>query len=240
MTLRCLIIDDEPLAHEVLLKYAKDLPFLNIVGQCYMATDALQFLNTNEVDLLFLDIKMPKLRGLDFLRTLRIKPLVIITSAYEEYALESYELDVIDYLHKPFGFDRFLKAVSKAQEIHQLKNKTSSEPQSIVEKEKSILIKVDKKHIQVDVSDIYYLESYGNYVKVWLEDSFHLTPKTLSSFEQQLQANGFIRIHKQQVINAKKIDYFEGNMVKLLNGTELQVGKNNRILVKQWITDNLK
>ena len=115
--LKALIVDDEPLAHKVILNFARDIPSLEIVGQAYLAIDALDFLKTNEVDLIFLDIQMPKLKGLDFLRILDKPPLVIITSAHQEYALESYDLDVCDYLLKPFRFDRFLKAVHKAASL---------------------------------------------------------------------------------------------------------------------------
>eukprot|EP01132_Coremiostelium_polycephalum_P023929 gene23929-28664_t len=121
MSLRCLIIDDEPLAHEVILNYMEDIPFLENAGQCYRATQALEFLSNNSVDVIFLDIRMPKLNGLDFLRTLQRKPIVIVTSAFEEHALESFELEVCDYLLKPFRFDRMLKAANRALEIYTLK-----------------------------------------------------------------------------------------------------------------------
>lgn len=236
MTLRCLIIDDEPLAHDVLIRYLKDAPFLSLAGQCYSATQAMGFLQENQVDLLFLDIKMPKLKGLDFLRILQTKPLVIITSAYEEYALESFELDVIDYLRKPFGFDRFLKATLKAQSLFQLQQKESTgsaETQNTTEQH--LTIKVDKRHLRLAISDIYYFESFGNYVKVWLIDEFHLTPKTLSSFEEQLAGMRFLRIHKQYIVAENKIKMLEGNVLTLSNGTELQVGKNHRAEVKEWM-----
>jgi len=168
--MKTLIIDDEPLAHKVILEYAKDAPSLEIVGQCHLATEALKVLREEEVDLLFLDINMPKLKGLDFLRTLSKKPLVIITSAYQEYALESFELDVCDYLLKPFRFDRFLKAVNKAQEIFASKNAPQTSQSTPIEtpeeESKQIFIKSDKRLINIDLSDIYYLESYGNYVNI--------------------------------------------------------------------------
>ena len=115
MQLKALIIDDEPLAHDIIQAYADDVPFLDITGNCHLATEALTYLHDHEVDLIFLDINMPKLKGLDFLRVLKDPPVVVVTSAYEEYALESFELDVCDYLHKPFRFDRFLKAVERAR-----------------------------------------------------------------------------------------------------------------------------
>lgn len=241
MKLRCLIIDDEPLAHEVILAYAHDVDFLEIVEQCYLATEALGVLREQQIDLIFLDIHMPKLKGLDFLRTLSQKPLVIVTSAYEAYALESFELDVCDYLLKPFRFDRFLKAANKALEMRQLRQKQPA--QSLPEEEpkgaRRIFIKSDKRFIQINVADIFYLESYGNYVKVWLEDAYHLTPRTLASFEAELPAHDFFRIHKSYIINRKYIDYVEGNTVVLTNKTELPVGKNQRSDFKSFISSSL-
>ena len=239
MKLRALIIDDEPLAHKVILEYAKDAPSLEIVGQCHLATEALKLLREKEVDLLFLDINMPKLKGLDFLRTLSKKPIVIITSAYQEYALESFELDVCDYLLKPFRFDRFLKSINKAQELFSLKNTSAAiSPTSIKTGEEDVnqlFIKSDKRLININLSDIYYLESYGNYVKVWTEKEFILTPRTLSSFVVQLPNKDFIQVHKSFIINRKFIDYTEGNMVKMKNGNTVAIGKNYRAAFKRFL-----
>lgn len=237
--LRALIIDDEPLAHKIILEYAKDVPALEIVGQCHLATEALSFLREKEVDLLFLDINMPKLKGLDFLRTLRHPPLVIITSAYQEYALESFELDVCDYLLKPFRFDRFLKAVNKAQDLFSLKNTPTVPVASSTEKSEAkpqqLFIKSDKRLINLDISDILYLESYGNYVKIWTGKEYILTPRTLSSFPEQLPDDTFMRIHKSFIVNRKFIDYTEGNMVKMKNGNSVAVGKNYRSDFKKFL-----
>lgn len=236
--LKTLIIDDEPLAHMVILEYAKDVPFIEIVGQCNLATEAICFLQNQEVDLLFLDINMPKIKGLDFLRTLKNPPLAIITSAYQEYALESFELDVCDYLLKPFRFDRFLKAVNKAQEMHQLRQVNSigsDTKQELGTTETQLFIKADKRLINIDLSEIYYFESYGNYVKVWLRDQFHLTPRTLTSFVEQVPENDFYRIHKSFFINRKYIDYVEGNFLLMKNGKQLPIGKNHRSDFKQFL-----
>lgn len=239
MKLKALIIDDEPLAHKIILEYAKDAEHIDIVGQCYLATDALSILRNQEVDLLFLDINMPKLKGLDFLRTLTKKPLVIITSAYQEYALESFELDVCDYLLKPFRFDRFLKATNKAYELFQLhnrgKNPVSNRIVDATEEQNHLFIKSDKRHIQLDIADIFYIESYGNYVKIWLENEFHLTPRTLTSFTEQLPTNDFFKIHKSFIVNRKHIAYVEGNMVKMKNDKVLTIGKNHRAEFKRFI-----
>lgn len=238
MKLRSLIIDDEPLAHKVILEYAREAPFLEIIGQCYLATEALSFLSSQSVDLIFLDIQMPKLKGLDFLKILPNKPIVIVTSAYEEYALESYELDVCDYLLKPFRFSRFLKAVNKAQLIAQQSQNTAPAPvpAPLEVDARQLFIKADKRLIQIDLPEVYYLESYGNFVKVWLEEAFHLTARTLSGFEAELPEKDFIRIHKSYIINRRYIDYVEGNTLVLKNNKTLPIGKNYRQGFMQFIS----
>lgn len=234
--LKALIIDDEPLAHKVILEYAKDVEFLDIVGQCHLATEALSVLNQKEVDLIFLDINMPKLKGLDFLRTINKKPIVIITSAYEEYALESFELSVCDYLLKPFRFGRFLKAVNKALELQQMKQANTPSSVPTEELQQQLFIKSDKRFIQIDLSEVYYFESYGNYVKVWLENEFHLTPRTLSSFEEELPSTDFYRIHKSFIVHRKFINYMEGNILTLKNNKTLTIGKNHRADFKRFLS----
>ncbi|MEM9544321.1 MAG: LytTR family DNA-binding domain-containing protein [Bacteroidota bacterium] len=220
-TLKAIIIDDEPLAHNVILKYESEIPFLEIVDQFYRATDAYEILSKQKIDFMLLDINMPVLKGLDFLRTLDHKPEVIITSAYEEYALEGFELQVTDYLLKPFRFERFLKAVNLVRSKIS-KNQNSPE---------NIFIKVDKKQIQLRLCEIQYLESYGNYVKVWTQDQFYLTPRTLSSFEKELD-HKFQRIHKSYIVQKTFIKHVEGNMITLRNGNTITIGKSYRSIVK--------
>ena len=232
MKLRCLIVDDEPLAHDVILRYLDDIPFLEKAGQCYLATEAFAFLNHHAVDLIFLDIRMPKLSGLDFLRTLNQRPLVVITSAYEEHALESFELEVVDYLLKPFRFDRFLKAANRALEQYTLRKQTISVPPPAQHEPEPLYIKSDKKLVQMQLDEVYYLESLGNYVKVWGRDQFLLTQRTLGSFEEQLPADAFIRIHKSFILNKKFVHYIEGNMIRLLNGKVLPLGKTFKHVIK--------
>ncbi|MEZ5040993.1 MAG: LytTR family DNA-binding domain-containing protein [Saprospiraceae bacterium] len=242
LNLKTLIVDDEPLAHGVILNLAKDVPVLDIVGQSYTAIHALDFLKRHPVDLIFLDIQMPKLKGLDFLRILDPKPLVIITSAYEQYALESFSLDVIDYLLKPFRFDRFLKAVHKAVEMKQLKTNMPSTVQapSTSAPPHQLFIKSDKKYIQINIEAIYYLESHGNYVKVWMGTSYHLTPKTLTSFEEVLPPTSFMRIHKSFIVNKRYIHYLEGNQLVMQNDKALSLGRNYQQAIKQLIANDHK
>ncbi|WP_234994431.1 LytR/AlgR family response regulator transcription factor [Pedobacter caeni] len=242
--MRCLILDDEPLAHEVILRYLSEVSFLELAGQCYRATEGLEFLSRNAVDLIFLDIRMPKLNGLDFLRTLQQRPLIIITSAYEEHALESFELDVCDYLLKPFRFERFLKAANRALAEHGLRNNAMvsvpaghpvSPSPSLNSESEQIYIKSDKKFILLRLDELYYLESLGNYVKVWEEQQFLLTARTLSSFESQLPSETFVRIHKSYILNKKFVHYIEGNTIYLKNGTQLPLGKNYKHVLKQLL-----
>ena len=235
MNLKALIIDDEPLAHLIIQEYAKELPFLEIVGQCHLATEAISMLKEQPIDVLFLDVNMPKLTGLEFLRTLKVVPKVIITSAYPEYALESFDLDVCDYLLKPFRFDRFLKAVNKVQELVALEQSAPTSAEKPNTEDQQLFIKSDKRLINISLSEIYYLESYGNYVKVWLENEFHLTPKTLTHFEQLLPASDFFKIHKSFILNRKYINYVEGNLVLMKNKKQLPIGKNQRSTFKEFL-----
>lgn len=232
--LRALIIDDEPLAHKVIQQYAKDVPFLSIVGQCYKATEAYAVLERETIDLLFLDINMPRLKGIDFLRTLEQRPAVIITSAYEEYALEGYELRVTDYLLKPFSFERFLRAINSVRKQHSPNIPASSGLQSEESTySEQLFIKVDKRQLRLNFSDIHYLESFGNYVKVWTGKSYHLTARTLTSFVDSLPPD-FARIHKSFIVRKQCIEYIEGATVVMKSQRVLPVGKNFRSIVREW------
>lgn len=235
MILKALIIDDEPLAHVVVKEYAKELPFLEIVGQCHLAVEAISILKEQEIDLLFLDINMPKLTGLDFLRSLKVIPKVIITSAHPEFALESFDLDVCDYLLKPYRFNRFLKAVNKVHELYQLETSSSAQADIVDTDDQLLFIKSDRRLINISLSEIYYLESYGNYVKVWLENDFHLTPKTLSYFNDRLPSIDFFKIHKSIILNRQYINYVEGNFVIMKNKKQLPIGKNQRASFKEFL-----
>lgn len=227
MMMRCLIIDDEPLAHKVIRNYCEDLPYVEIVGSAHSALEAMSFLNGHSVDLLFLDINMPKIPGLDFLKTLTHPPLVIVTTAYQEFALESYEQQVIDYLLKPFSLERFLKAINRANEQKKLLDGQSvpvAQPVAAsVSQPKTLFIKGDKKVHQVKVIDILYIESYGSYVKVHLADEMIITLERLANYESKLADQGFIRIHKSYLVPVSKIEVIEGNET-LVGGQRLPIG----------------
>lgn len=229
--MKAIIIDDEPLAHKIIERYAKDLPIVEIIGQFYFAPDAYGLLEKNAVDLIFLDIEMPKIKGLDFLKTLSTRPKIIVTTAYEEYALEGFDLQVSDYLLKPFSFDRFLKALNKVRNEVSKEMQIEEAPSLTSER---IFVKVGKRQIQVDTLGIQVLESYGNYVKIWLEKEMLLTPRTLSSFEKELRMDTFHRVHKSYIVNKSYVHYVEGNVIYLENGMQIPVGKNSRQRVKEW------
>ncbi len=234
---KAIIIDDEPLAHRIIERFCDDLPFIELVGNCYLATEAYGLLHDQKVDLIFLDINMPKLKGIDFLKTLERKPNVIITSAYEEYALQGFEQQVSDYLLKPFSFDRFLKAINKVQKQIALVEQNSTVSDSpAADTQQKLFIKVDRKHIHIDLDEIYCLESYGNYVKVWLKDDMLLTPRTLKSFESELDQEKFPRIHKSFLIQKSFVKFIEGHQLTLKNQMTVPIGKNHRRGVKDWFS----
>lgn len=209
-----LIIDDEPIAHRIIEKYCDNLPHLKKVGNCYNAFEAMHFLNDYTIDLLFLDINMPKLSGFDFLKTLSNPPKIIVTTAYKEFALEGYELNISDYLLKPFSFERFIKAVNKTISVPESKPNTdlghayNSEIQG-----KSFFLKGDKKHHQVHLESILFIEAYGHYTKVYLENEMIVSHEKISSFEEFLPESSFIRTHKSFIVAKNKIRQIEGNRI---------------------------
>lgn len=233
MKMKALIIDDEPLAHDVILRYAADVDFLDVVGQCYLATEGLTFLQKESVDLIFLDINMPKLSGFDFLKTIRQIPKVIVTSAYKEFALEGYELNVTDYLLKPFSFERFLKAINKVMENQTPVLVATSSPAPKDEKA-SFFLKGDKKIHQVHFDDILFIEAYGNYTKVFLAEEMIISHQKISSLEALLPASDFLRVHKSFIVATDKIKMIEGNRITI--GTHLvPIGQTYKYLIKQLL-----
>ena len=228
--IRYVIIDDEPIAHRIIEKYCADLPHLEKKGNCYNAFEAMQLLNEQNVDLLFLDLNMPKLSGFDFLRTLSNPPKIIVTTAYAEFALESYDLDVADYLLKPFAFDRFVKAVNKAL------SKTTPQavaPVSPVANTKSTLfLKGDKKFHQIQWDHILFVEAYGHYTKVYLQDEMILSNQKISALEELLPNDQFLRVHKSFIVATDKIKFIEGNRLTIQEH-EIPIGQTYKNLVSK-------
>lgn len=215
-----LIVDDEEPARGLIQLHASKVSELEVVDTCANAIDAKRVLSQKRVDILFLDIHMDEISGLDLLRMLRHQPVTILTTAYSEFALEGYELDVIDYLMKPIAFDRFFKAASKAMKIVDAKqmflsNKLPKSVASPVSKAQFMFIKVDNKMVKVSFDQLLYLESFGEYVKVYTHKGMQLTLRTLASFEDSLPKAQFSRIHRSYMVNLDKIEMIEDNTVRI-------------------------
>ena len=204
------IIDDEPIAHRIIEGYCTNLPNLTKVGNCYDVFEAMQLLNSQSVDLIFLDINMPKLSGFDLLKSMSNPPKVIVTSAYKEYALEGYELNISDYLLKPFSLERFLKAMQKVMVTPQ-----SSSVSFKSEKSQSFFLKGDKKTHQMHADDILYVEAKGNYSKMVLTEETIVVHEKISSLEKLLPDSDFLRVHKSFIISREKIKLIEGNRITI-------------------------
>ncbi len=216
MSIRCLIVDDEPLAQRVIERYAANVPFLEVAAKCNSAIEAIEALHHHPVDLIFLDINMPRLSGMDFLKTLKNPPLVIVTTAYAEYALQGYELDVVDYLMKPFSFDRFFRAVQKAEEFLRGREKRAPEPREAGPPEEPIIfIKSSKKTYRVNLGEILYIEALGDYVKIYTTTRMIISYQSMKNLEALLPPAAFPRIHKSFIIALAHIDLIEGNQVKI-------------------------
>lgn len=219
----CLIVEDEPLAAEVLQDYVGMIPFLELVGVSGDAIFALQALEEKKIDLVFLDIHLPKLKGLDFIRTLKNPPKIIITSAYQDYALEGYELNVLDYLLKPIEFNRFVGAVTKArQEIEA--GKLSSKPAATNERP-FLFFNVGKKKVKMFLDEILYIESLKEYIKIVSGEKTLLTKFQLGQTEELLQNNNFLRIHRSFIVAKDKVDAFTATDVEI-QGKLIPIGRS--------------
>lgn len=219
MKVSCIIVDDEPASRGILEKYISDTQSLNLVASCSNAFEANDLLNKSEVQLIFLDINMPKLSGLKFYKSLANPPYVIFTTAYPEYAVEGFEVDAIDYLLKPFPFDRFLKSINKALNVigqNEDSNQTSY-----------VILKSDKKLFRVNVDEINYLEALGDYVKVNYAGQSIIVHETFQNLLGQLQESDLYRVHKSFAVSLSKFDHIEGNMVKI-NDKFIPIGQTYR------------
>lgn len=216
MSIRCIIIEDEPLAQNILKKYISEFPGLELSGTYESAVAAQPYLLQDKPDILFLDINLPTISGINFLKTLNNPPLIIFTTAYPDFAIEGFELNAVDYLLKPFSLERFIKAMNKA--IERLGPKESPKPE-----EGFIFIKVDKKLYRLATGDILYLEAVDDYVKVFTTTRQYLTNNTLKNIQEELPATKFMRVHKSYIVCIGKIEYIEGNYIRI-GGKEIPVG----------------
>ena len=232
--IRYLIVDDEPLAHELIEEFCSMLPHLQLAKNCYNAMEAMQFLNNETVDIMFLDLNMPKLKGFDFLRTLTNPPKVIVTTAYKEFALEGYDLNVVDYLLKPFSFERLVQAINKAIALQ-----PQSAPPSQVSSSKPLatdnarfFVKGDKKYHQVDAGDILFIEAYGNYTKLFLVDEMIISHEKISYYESLLDPQNFLRVHKSFIVALDKIKLIEGNQI-FIQEHKVPIGQTYRSIISK-------
>lgn len=228
MNIRCLIVDDEPLARKGLKEYIADVPFLELAGECDSPPKAAAILQSQPIDLMFLDIQMPRMTGLAFLRTLPQPPQVIITTAHADHALEGFELDVTDYLLKPVAFERFLKAVLKAKTQLDLRGRTDSP---------YFFIKCDNKLEKIAFADVLFVEALQNYVAIYTTARKFITYLTFKGVEDYLPAERFVKVHKSFIVAVDKIDSIEGSDL-LIGEHQVPVSRNLKDEVMQKILNN--
>lgn len=224
----CIIVEDEPLAAEVLEDYIKQIPFLEMKGICNDALYAMEYLQNEKIDLIFLDIHLPKLKGTDFLKTLKQAPQIIITSAYSDYALQGYELNVLDYLLKPIEFSRFLMSVNKLKQLGEnpaapgITNSSTEKPH--------LFFNVSKKKVKVIIDDILYIESLKEYIRITTKDRSILTKFQLQEVEDILAHSNFIRVHRSYIVAKDKIDAFTATDIEI-RGKQIPIGRSYKELV---------
>ena len=226
--IRCIAIDDEKLALDLIEDDILKVPFLQLVKKCRNGVEALAVLQNEKIDLVFLDIQMPDISGIQFLKSLPHKPLVIFTTAYEKYALDGFDLDVVDYLLKPYSFERFLKAVNKAQEHMYLleKNQTITPASDEISfSSRYIFVKSDYKLVKIEIAEIQYIESLKDYVKIVSGDKPIVTLSSMKAIEEKLVAPDFIRVHRSFMVNVRKINYIHRSFIKV-GEKEIPIGDN--------------
>jgi DNA-binding LytR/AlgR family response regulator len=233
--IRCLIVDDEELAVDIIAEYISRLDNLELAGTCSNAMEALQFINEQQVDLLFLDIQMPGLTGLELIRSMNTRPQVIFTTAYSEHALEGFELEALDYLVKPIPFERFIKAVNRYFKLHQQKeipqNNTDHSSNAF------IFVKSEKMMVKIMLHEINYIESIRNYVSIYLTDGREIvTMNTISNIEERVPETLFIRIHRSFIISIDKIESYMSGSVKIA-GKNIPIGRNYKEAFRSIIND---
>lgn len=234
----CIIVEDEPLAAEILEDYIRQIAFLELKGICRNAISAMEVLQKNRVDLMFLDIHLPKIKGVDFVKTLKNPPQIIITSAYQEYALQGYELNVTDYLLKPIEFNRFLMAVNKVKPTGENEQIKLSEQQQVVAgsagEKPHLFFNVSKKKVKVFIEDILYIESLKEYIKIVTVNKSIITKFQLNQMEELLMKGKFIRIHRSFIVAKNRIDAFSATEVEIA-GHEIPIGRS----YKEYVLSNL-
>lgn len=232
MNINCIIIDDDPLAIKIIEKYLRQFHNFNIVETFNNPIAAITTIEKDDIDVIFLDIHLSKINGLEFVKTLDPKPNIVITTAYREYAVESYEIDVLDYLIKPIPFNRFLKAINKiTQKVYTQK---SNEKDNELENESYIFLKVDKKLVKIKFNAIFYIESLKDYIKIFTDNGDYIVHKSLTSITEELPKKKFIRIHRSYTIAIDKVVSVEGNLVEIAS-KKIPIGRKYVNYAKQTI-----
>lgn len=223
--LKCVIIDDEPLARECITNYVREVDFLQLAGTGSNPLELTKLLDEQDIDLVFLDIQMPVINGIEFLKMAQDPPMVIITTAYPSYALEGFQLDVLDYLVKPITFSRFFKAVSKAKDYHQLLVKSSTTDPAKTEAPDYFFIKCDYKYERIYINEILYIQAMQNYITIHTIKGKYITLLYLKSIEQNLDPQSFIRVHKSYIVSIPKIESIENNEI-IIQSFRIPISRN--------------
>ena len=231
--IRTIAIDDEPLALQQLVTYIRKVPFLELVAECQSAIDAQKVLEQEVIDVMFIDINMPDLNGLDFVRTLAAPPLVVFTTAYSEYALEGYKVNAVDYLLKPFGMDEFMRAANKVKQQYDL---THTAEVSRVDDNDAIFLKTEHRIVRINVTNIRYIEGMSEYLKIYLKEGKPLVVLlSMKKMEERLSSTNFMRIHRSYIINLNEIQEVNKNRVILDQDTNLPIGDLYRDQLNRYI-----
>jgi len=236
MKTACIIVDDEPLARSAIRSLLARFDDIEIVADCEDTFEALKILQQKKIDLMFLDIQMPEVSGLDFLRSLRQAPAVILTTAYKQYAIEGYELDVVDYLLKPISFERMMKAIDKYYHLHKSPGLALSVTGTT--EENTITIRADRKNIVIHVDDIHYIMSMKDYVQIFTRDKKYITQLPIGVLEKKLPEDKFLRIHRSYIVNLSKVTAFTSLDVEIGN-LELPIGRSYQALVYNALKDKI-
>jgi DNA-binding LytR/AlgR family response regulator len=235
--MKCIAIDDEPLALNIIKEYAGRIDYIDLVACCTNPLEAIKILNKEDIDLIFLDIQMPNISGLELIKSIGKSPMFVFTTAYSNYALEGYELNAVDYLLKPFAFDRFFKATNKAYELSMLrKNKINPVNQQLDlhETEKYLMIKVEYSTVRLNLNEILYIEGLKDYVKIYTGKKPILTKSTMKNMEEKLPSDSFIRVHKSFIVSVAKIDSIENNRI-LYGDKRIPIGNQYKLEFNRFL-----
>jgi two-component system, LytTR family, response regulator len=235
--MNCVIVDDEPLAREGIARYVGEIDFLNLIATCENPVELMKVLDQHAIDLIFLDIQMPKMNGIDFLKMVKSPPMVIITTAFPSFALDGFQLNVLDYLVKPITFDRFFMAASKARDYHRLlAGNRESGRQNAEPKPDYFFVKCGSKYEKIQLADIIYVQGMQNYVTIYTSKGQYMTLLYLKNLEENLDENAFMRVHKSFIVSIDKIESIEGNEI-FIQSIRIPISRNFRELVLEKVVN---